>query len=207
METHQISPAARQVESQLEQKSLNLLQAFVKDETGRSLEARGLSLSEYDVYAIRRHKLAGDQIMGPIKFHVGNYSEEVLYGAAGSQMTRFRSALQALALRAESISLLDPEQTEYGHQATLFWAELGRLKEFLTASPVISEMVAELRTARFQFLGTDTPVATMRALSSALHLGAEAKRFDTPLVDQMVDLLEAGGVDPLAPDRLRQADE
>ena len=119
-------------------------------------------------------------------------------------MTRFRSAIQALALRAQSTSALDPGQNEYGHQASLFWAEVGELKEFLGLSPTVSEIVAEFRTARFQFLGIDTPAAAMEAVSIALKLVADAKQIDSELVDEMVEILEGGGVDPLGQDRLRK---
>jgi hypothetical protein len=70
---------------------------------------------------------------------------------------------------------------------------------------VVSEIVAELRTARFQFLGKDTPATTMQAIASALCLVVEAKRFDARLVDDMVKALEHGGIDSLAPDALRDS--
>ncbi len=101
---------------------------------------------------------------------------------------------------------MKPEEVEYGHQAALVWAEVGRCKEFIGISPVISEIVAELRTARFQFLGKDTPPRAIQAVALALSFAAEAKRFDTPLVDRIVKALEDGGIDSLAPDALRNSD-
>ena len=101
---------------------------------------------------------------------------------------------------------MSPEEVEYGHQATLVWSEVGRLKEFIGTTAVVSEIVAELRTARFQFLGKDTPPAVIFALASAFRLVAEAKRLDTALVDRVVKTLEAAGIDPLAPEILRDAD-
>ena len=210
MESRSLSPAARQIEAQLEQRDynpLNPLQVFLKDETHRSLESRGLPWSDYDVYVVRRNKLAGEEVFGPKTLHAGEYSEELLYGATGSQSVRFRSAVQALCANAQRASFLNAADTEYGHQVALVWAELGRLKEFMGTSPEISELVAELRTARFQFLGTDTPPATMKAVASALRLIAEAPRLDPELVDRVVAEMEAGGVDSLAPDTARAADE
>jgi hypothetical protein len=136
---------------------------------------------------------------------VGTYSEETLYGAAGSPVVRFRSAIQALKVRAEEARSANPEEVEYSHQSTLLWAEVGRLKEFIGASPVITEIVAEFRTARFQFLGKDTPPAVIRAVAAALRLIAEAKRFDAALVDRVVEALEEGGIDSLAIDALRDS--
>jgi len=80
---------------------------------------------------------------------------------------------------------------------------VGRLKEFIGSSPVISEIVAELRTARFQFLGKDTPTTVIKAISSALSLVTHAKRLDESLVDRVVEVLEAAEIDSLAPDALR----
>ncbi|HXP60321.1 MAG TPA: hypothetical protein VN829_07515 [Dongiaceae bacterium] len=133
-------------------------------------------------------------------------AEEVLYGAAGSPLARFRAAVQAIKARAEKAAPMRPDEVEYGHQAALVWAEVGRLKEFMGISPVISEIVAELRTARFQFLGKDTPPKAMQAVASAFRCVAEAKRFDPPLADRIVNALERGGIDSLAPDALRNSD-
>jgi hypothetical protein len=119
---------------------------------------------------------------------------------------RFRSAIRTLKARADRTGSVTPDEVEYGHQAALVWAEIGRLKEFIGTSAVISELIAELRTARFQFLGKDTPTVAMQAVASALRLITEAHRLDTSLVDRVVEVLEAGGIDSLAPDALRDSD-
>ncbi len=89
---------------------------------------------------------------------------------------------------------------------TLLWADVARLNEFMGASTAISEIVAELRTARFQFLGKDTPESVLHALRAALKVVAEARRLDEGVVDRVVETLEAGGIDSLAPDALRDGD-
>jgi hypothetical protein len=99
---------------------------------------------------------------------------------------------------------MDPEELEYGYQATLVWDEVGGLRGFLGASPVITEIVAELRTARFQFLGRDTPITAMKSLASVLGLIAEAENLDESLVDRIVEAFEQGGIDTLAQDALRR---
>ena len=205
MDSLTLSPAARQIETQFEQRNSNQLQNYLKDETARHLESKGLSPSEYDVYLVRRNQLAGDDVVGPKALHAGRYAEDLLYGAGGSPIARFRSAVQALKVRAEKTGSVSSEDVEYGHQAALVWSDVGRLKEFMGTSPVITEIVAELRTARFQFLGKDTPPTAIQAVASALHLVAEAKRLDTALVDRVVETLDAGGIDSLAPDVLRDS--
>lgn len=67
----------------------------------------------------------------------------------------------------------------------------------------VDQGMAELRTARFQFLGKDAPRSVMQAMVSALLLVAEAKRLDAALVDRMVEALENAGIDSLAPEGLR----
>ncbi len=200
-----LSPVARQIERQLDSGEKNPLDDFLRQESQRQVEASGSIPSNYDIFAVRRNPQLGDEVFGPKRLHVGTYSEETLYGAAGSPVVRFRSAIQALKVRAEKVRSASPEEVEYGHQATLLWAEVGRLKEFLGTSPVISEIVAELRTARFQFLGKDTPPAVIHAIASASRLVAEAKRLDTALVDRIIEVLEDGGIDSLAPDALRDS--
>jgi len=204
MNSPTISPAARQIESQFEQPRTNPLQAFVRDDTARRLEAKNLAPSNYELYAVRRNQLAGDEVLGPKTLHVGSYSEDVLYGAIGSETTRFRSAIKALAAAAGKVAAFDPDSVEYGHQATLFWADAGKAKDFIGTTAVISEIAAELRTARFQFLAKDTPGEFMSAMAKALHLVAEAKRLDEALVDRFVETLEAAGFDSFAPDALRE---
>ena len=205
MNSTTLSPAAQQIETLLDSSESNSLNDFLRQESQRQIEATNSSPSNYDVFAVRRNPQFGDEIFGPERLHIGNYSEETLYGAAGSPVARFRSAIRALKSRADKVESLDPEQVEYGHQSAILWAEVGRLKEFIGTSPVISEVVAEFRTGRFQFLGKDTPPATIKAMASALRLLAEAKRLDTALVDRVVEVLQDGGIDSLAPDSLRDS--
>lgn len=200
-----LSPVARQIETLLDSGEKNPLDDFLRQESQRQVEASGSILSNYDIFAVRRNPQLGDEVFGPKRVHVGTYSEEMLYGVAGSPVVRFRSAIQALKIRAEEARFVSPEEVEYSHQSTLLWAEVGRLKEFIGASPVISEIVAEFRTARFQFLGKDTPPAVIHAIAAAFRLIAEAKRFDTALVDHVVEVLEQGGIDSLALDALRDS--
>ena len=207
MAAQTLTPVARRIdEALLEGRDDNPLLDFLRRESLRRVEAMGSVASEYDIFAVRRNDQLGREVFGPKPLHVGTYSEEALYGAAGSPVVRFRSAIQTLKARAEKTGSVNPEEVEYGHQAALVWAETGRLKEFIGTSSVISELVAELRTARFQFLGKDTPTVVMQAMASALHLIADAKRLDTSLVDRVVEALEAGGIDSLAPDALRDSD-
>lgn len=203
MESQTLSASSRQIEALLDSAEKNPLDDFLRQESSHQIESRGAIPSSYDIFAVRRNNHLGDEIFGPKRLLIGTYSEEALYGAAGSPSKRFRLAIQDLKIHAERAASVNPDEVEYGHQAALVWAEAGRLKEFLGTSPVVSEIVAEFRTARFQFLGKDTPPMTMQALSSALRLVAEAKRLDAPLVDRVVETLEVGGVDSLAPDVLR----
>jgi hypothetical protein len=91
-------------------------------------------------------------------------------------------------------------QLEFAHQTTLLWSEIGHLKDFLALSNEIDELVAEFRTARHQFLKLDTPKVVVAALVDAFDLIASATRFDESLVDQVIDRIEAAGVDTFAQD-------
>ncbi len=207
MATQMLSPTARKIEAQLDGSGSCDLNSYLGQESLREVETRGFAPSNYEVFVVRRNEQAGSEVFGPKHLDLGTYSEEALYGVAGSPVVRFRAAILTLKVRAERTATMKPEDVEYGHQVALNWAELGRFKEFIGISPVISEIVAELRTARFQFLGKDTPPATMQALALALTIVAEAKRFDVPLVDRIVKTLEHGGIDSLAPDALRDSND
>jgi hypothetical protein len=206
MASQEVSPTARSVEALLNGSVSNHLNEFLKQETAQKIETKGFPPSSYDIFAVRRNDQVGHEIFGPRQLHIGTYSEEELYGASGSPLARFRTAVQALKVRVEAAASMKLDDVEYGHQVALIWAEVGRLKEFIGVSSAISEIVAELRTARFQFLGKDTPLVSLQALASALRLIVEAKRLDSRLVDEMVNALEVGGVDSLAVDTLRESD-
>lgn len=204
--TSKLSPASRQIEALLDAKEKNPLTDFIRQETLRSVESAGFAPSSFDIFAVRRNDQVGSEVFGPKPLHVGTYSEEELYGAAGSPLLRFRSAMQSLKATADRTAQLDPDEVEYGHQTALFWADVGRLKDFMGSSTVISEIVAELRTARFQFIAQDTPKSAVQAIVAALSLVVNAQRLDTSLVDRFVDVMESGGIDPLAPAGLRNFD-
>src|SRR5690349_18694620 len=117
---HQLpSSTALKVEALLEGSGSNL-DDFLREESIRAVEAKGLTPSSYDVFAVRRNDQTGSEVFGPKLLHVGTYSEEALYGAAGSPLVRFRAAIQALKAHADKISSLDHQQVEYGHQTALF---------------------------------------------------------------------------------------
>lgn len=203
---NQLSHQARRVETLLDQGGENGVTRFLNDAASRHVEAKGSTPSNYDLFAIRRNDELGEEVFRLKPTHVGTYSDELLYGAARSPVLRFRSAIQALRIHADRTAALNEDGLEYGHQAALVWVEIGQLKQFIGASPIISEIVAELRTARFQFVRKDTPHPVMQSLAAALGLISEAKRFDTALVDRCVDVLETAGIDSFAPDSLREGD-
>lgn len=197
------TPIGQRVEALLDSGDPNRLDDYLRHESQQRIEAFGSFPSQYDVFVVRRNSQLGDEVFGPKRLHVGAYPEAVLYGAAGSPLARFRSAIQAIGNRAARAQSVSSQDVEYGHQTALLWAEIGRLKDFVGTHPTVSEIVAELRTARFQFLGKDTPVQVIEALVGALGLVAEASRFDAALADRVAELLQAGGVDSLVVDALR----
>ena len=205
MDPQTLSPTARQVEALIASRADNSLQTYLRQESARLIEARGETASRYVVFAVRENSDVGDDVFRVKPLPLVSYSEAQLYGAAGSPLARFKTVIRALADRAAAAAALPPGEVEYAHQTTLLWAEVGKLKDFLGVSAAITGIVAELRTARFQFLGKDTPPASVQALTQALRRVAEARRLDVDLVDEVVETMERGGVDPLAPEALRAA--
>ena len=197
---------SRTVEEMLDAGRNRHLFGFLGEESKRKAEAEGSVSSNYEMILLRRSDALPPEIFGPQRIPGGTYSAEELYGAAGSPLAHFRSTVRTLLGRAEAAGAASPGSLDYAHHVALLWADIGRLNEFLGASNAISEIVAELRTARFQFLGKDTPESVLNALRSALKVVADAKRLDEGIVDRVVETLETGGVDSLASDALRDGD-
>lgn len=118
-------------------------------------------------------------------------------------LPHFRLAIRALAVKAAQIAALDEDGVEYSYQVTFFWFDVGKLKNFLGVSAHVSELVSEFLTARFQFIGKDTPQSAITAIARGLSIVTDAKRLDSSVVERVVDALESGGLDPLAVDALR----
>jgi hypothetical protein len=208
MNRQSLSPVVLAHEYQLEQPGDNRakqeLSAFAK----RSPRAQQMERASYDLYAVRSHPTVGTEIFATkLQVHLGNYSERDLYGKGlGNPTIAFKSALSLLKDRADRLTLLDPDDpdtAEYGHQAALLWADVGALKSFIGTSPVVTEVVAELRTLRFQFLRKDTPPAIFQSLATALGGLIETAAWNTSAVDRLVETLEHAGYDSLVIDSLR----
>ncbi|MES2737273.1 MAG: hypothetical protein V4672_13195 [Verrucomicrobiota bacterium] len=194
---------AQHVEQHFESQGTNYLKEFIDEEKSVALEAKGLTPSHYKLFAVRTNDAAGSEIFSPKNVHVGDYSEDFMYGAASGPLPQFRSAIRALHAKARKIETLDQYDIEYSYQVTLFWSDLAKLTKFIGLSAHVSEIIGELLTARYQFLGKDTSKAAMGAIGDALGIAAEAKRFDSSVSEKMADALESGGMDPLVLDSLR----
>lgn len=195
MNPKQLSRKAQKVEGQFETQNPNWLQNFLSEEKVSAIEAQGLNPSEYKLFAVRTNELAGSEIFSPKNVEIGNYSEEVLYGAANSPIPHFLTAIRSLNARAEKIKVLVEADIEYIYQVTLFWAELSRLVDFIGLSFHISDLVTLLLNARAQYIGKDTPKSAIVTMADALKLAMEAKRLDGIVVSRMADALASGGVD------------
>jgi hypothetical protein len=201
-----LNAVSQAVEEMLDAGRNQHLFGFLREESKRAVESQGASPASYEMFLVRSSGTHSPEIFGPRQIPAGTYSAEELYGAAGSPLAHFRSAVRTLLARAVAAGAASPGSLDYSHHVALLWADVGRLNEFIGASTSISEIVAELRTARFQFLGKDTPESVLHALRTALKVVAEAKRLDEGVVDRVLDSLEAGGIDSLAPDALRDRD-
>ena len=199
-----ISERARLIERLLDEPKANTLQDSVLKKGASAIIGMGISPSDYEVYVVRKNKEAGSEILGPKQFPAGNYSEDEL-GSVISQQKKFRLALRQLNAKASRISQLVEDDVEYSYLTTLFWVEIVKMKEFLGMSVHISELITGLMTARFQFLGKDTPASAVNALAKALTIAVEASVLDSSVIDQVLDVLEANSIDPLAVDALRNA--
>lgn len=203
MNPRQVTSKAQHVEQHFDSPGTNLLKEFIDQEKSVALEAKGLMASHYKLVAVRTNDAAGSEIFSPKNVYIGDYPEDLMYGATSSPLPQFQSAIRALFAKARKIETLEQDDIEYSYQVTLFWSDLAKLTKFIGLSAHVSEIIAELLTARYQFLGKDTSKSAMGAISNALGIATEAKRFDSSVSEKMADALEAGGMDPLVLDSLR----
>lgn len=172
----------------------------LKRDASRQLADEGLVASNYELYAVRSNVQSGSEIFGPHKLHLGAYDEDALYGKHTSPAFRFRDAVKRLAAHAQRCTNLSEDPLEFAHQVVLLWSEIGQLKDFLGVADEIDELVAALRTARFQFLRNDTPSNVVVALAEALGWIVQTPVLDVTFVDRVGDRLEAAGIDTFAQD-------
>ena len=200
----ELSARARAMEMQWEAPGDNRAKQRIREVADLSPVMQQMPSASYSLWAVRDHPNAGPEIFGPERLVVGRYDEGDLYGSAGSSsVVAFKGVLAGLREQARRIAQLDQDTADYGHQAALFWSEVGSLKSFIGASSAITEIVAELRTARFQFLGKDTPLPIFAALAAGLSRFMDSARWDGAAVDRFVEQLEMAGYDSLVIDNLR----
>lgn len=197
-----LRPKAAALERFLAASDSGTLLESLKRDASRQLADAGVAASNYDFYAVRRNAQAGSEVFGPHQLHIGAYDEETLYGKYASPAFRFRDAIKRLAVHARHCVGASDDPLEFAHRAVLLWSEIGQLKDFFGIADEIDEIIAALRTARFQFLRRDTPTDVISGLAESLDWIAQAPAMDVALVDRVVDRLEAVGVDTFAQDAI-----
>lgn len=200
MSNQLLSTKASALESMLAKAGTGEVIKSLQRDTSRQLADRGITASNYDIYAIRSNRQAGDEIYGPHKVHVGSYDEEMLHGRHTTLAFRFRDAVKRVSAHAQEAAHLAGDPVDFAHRTVLLWSEISQLKDFLTASDEIDELIAGLRTARFQFLRHDTPPEVVSALADVLSWIVQAPVLDLQLVDRVLDRLDAAGIDAFAQD-------
>ena len=190
------------LEDELE-KRFGSLPSFLKSEASNVIDSKRSETSKYAMYLVRESPNTGPEIFGPTRIHGDTYTSEQLYGAVKSPIPHFRSKLRGLEAKAGEITKCEEYAAEYFYEVTLFWAEVGKLSEFLGASREVDEIITNLTTARFLFLGKDTPMAAIEAVGAAMKLATTANRITFAVADQVADVLEAAGLDLLVVDSLR----
>jgi hypothetical protein len=198
MRTVELSPKAEHIESQFEAEKPNQLQRFAGQEAARVLESKGLSPSKYDLWAVRHNEQAGQEILKPRNVAIGSYTEDFMFGAAISALPQFRSAIRHLSESAVNIAKLSADSSEYSYQVTIFWAAVGKLKEFLGINPLVSQFIGLFLTVKFQFRKKDTPTSAIAAVGKGLQLVADAKRYDKVALMACAEAMESGGIDCFA---------
>lgn len=190
MPTQAEIPTGLRLEKMLDARQRNPLKEFLSTQAQRSVPAEARRTSEFDHYLVQKRADGTNDA-----FRLDSYSEEELYGIAGSPILRFRRDVERLKQQVAAITGLEGNEIEVEHLATLLWADIGRLTGHLGASPQIDEIVANLRIARAQFVAQPTPLAVVEALSEVFAIVGRNAQLSTDAVDAALDRMEAAGID------------
>jgi hypothetical protein len=143
-----------------------------------------------------QHYVVETQPGGQQEVHkLREYAEADRARFAASPTFRFRWRCERLLEQAEQALALDGESMEFEHRATLLWAEVAGLSEYLGGAPEVDELIAALHVAYAQHVKRLTPKPVVEALAAVFRLVSQYTRLPTKAVDEALDALEQAGVD------------
>jgi len=143
-----------------------------------------------------QHYVVETQPGGQHEVHkLRGYTETDLAPYAARPTFRFRWRCERLLEQAEQALALDGETLEFEHRATLLWADVAALSEYLGSAPEVGELISALHVAYAQHIKRVTPRPVVEALAAVFRLVSQYTRLPTEAVDNALDALEDAGVD------------
>ena len=168
----------------------NPLKAHLYEDADVHLQGRQTSESSYKHYVVETQP-SGQQEIYPLR----DYTERDLAGIASRPTFRFRWKCKRLLEQAEQVLAASANDLEFEHRATLLWAEVVMLAEYLGSTAEIDEVISALHNAYAQHVKRITPKPVIEALVLVFRRGAEYTRLPMRAVDDALDVLERAGVD------------
>jgi len=168
----------------------NLLKDLLHEEGEAQLPQGRVAESRHQHYVVET------QPGGQHEVHkLREYTEAELARYAAQPAFRFRWRCERLLEQAEQALALDGESLEFEHRATLLWADVAALSEYLGSAPEVDELIAALHVAYAQHARQLTPKPVVEALAAVFRLVSQHIRLPTKAVDEALDALDQAGVD------------
>jgi hypothetical protein len=146
--------------------------------------------SRYQHYVVESQAGGGKEI-----HRLREYSEAELAPYAAPPTFRFRWRCEQLLVQAQRALGLDGNSLEFEHRATLLWADVAALSEYLGSAPEVDALISALHAAYAQCVKHPTPKPVVEALAVTFRLVSRYTRLPIEAVDEALDALEQAGVD------------
>lgn len=168
----------------------NPLTTHLFEEAEAELQGRKRGESSYKHYIVETQP-GGQQEIYPLR----QYTEGDLTRIATRPTFRFRWKCKRLLEQVEQVLAIDANTLEFEHRATLLWADVATLSEYLGSAAEIDELISALHTAYAQHVKRVTPKRVVEGLASVFRLVSPYTRLPMKAVDEALDGLEKAGVD------------
>ena len=179
----------------------NAVKTHFFEDADVELQGRRPAESSYQHYVIETQPGGQQEI-----YRLREYTEGDLSRIATRPTFRFRWKCKRLLDQVKQLLAVSGESLEFEEGATLLWADIAALSDYLGSAPEIDELIAALHVAYAQYVKRVTPKSVVEALALVFRSVDRYTKIPTKAVDEALDALEEAGVDLNYPMTFAKAD-
>lgn len=168
----------------------NTVKTHLFEEADVELQGRRAADSSYQHYVVETQPGGQQEI-----YRLREYTEGDLSRIATRPTFRFRWKCKGLLEQANQVLAAPSESLEFEQGATLLWADIAALADYLGSTPEIDELISALHIAYAQHVKRVTPKSVVEALAFIFRSVDNYTKLPTKAVDEALDALEKVGVD------------